>query len=156
MTPGLKAASTGSDGKMYFVPVYNYPWVVLYRKSLFEEKGYTVPTTIDEFKALGDKMKADGLVPLALGDQDGWPAMGTFDILNMRLNGYEFHVGLMEGREKWNDPKVEGGVRALEGAAALLPGGRPGPDVAGRRKGRARRQDGWDVLPGHVRGRAGR
>jgi multiple sugar transport system substrate-binding protein len=107
MTPGLKAASTGSDGKMYFVPVYNYPWVVLYRKSLFEEKGYTVPTTLDEFKALGDKIKADGLVPLALGDQDGWPAMGTFDILNMRLNGYEFHIGLMEGREKWNDPKTK-------------------------------------------------
>ncbi len=107
MTPGLKAASMGSDGKMYFVPVYNYPWVVLYRKSVFEEKGYQIPTTIDEFKALGDQMKADGLVPLALGDQDGWPAMGTFDILNMRLNGYEFHIGLMEGREKWSDPRVK-------------------------------------------------
>jgi len=107
MTPGLKAASQGSDGKMYFVPVYNYPWVVLYRKSLFAEKGYTIPKTIDEFKALGDKMKADGLVPLAFGDQDGWPAMGTFDILNMRLNGYAFHIGLMEGREKWSDPKVK-------------------------------------------------
>jgi multiple sugar transport system substrate-binding protein len=107
MTPGLKAASTGSDGKMYFVPTYDYPWVVLYRKSLFQEKGYTIPKTIEEFKALGDKMKKDGLVPLALGDQDGWPAMGTFDILNMRLNGYEFHIGLMEGREKWSDPKVK-------------------------------------------------
>jgi multiple sugar transport system substrate-binding protein len=92
---------------MYFVPTYDYPWVVLYRKSLFQEKGYTIPKTIEEFKALGDKMKADGLVPLALGDQDGWPAMGTFDILNMRLNGYEFHIGLMEGREKWSDPKVK-------------------------------------------------
>jgi multiple sugar transport system substrate-binding protein len=107
MTPGLKAASLGTDGKAYFVPVYNYPWVVLYRKSVFEEKGYTIPKTIDEFKALGDKMKADGLVPLAFGDQDGWPAMGTFDILNMRLNGYEFHVGLMDGTEKWSDPKVK-------------------------------------------------
>jgi multiple sugar transport system substrate-binding protein len=107
MTPGLKAASLGTDGKAYFVPVYNYPWVVLYRKSLFEEKGYTIPKTIEEFKALGDKMKADGLVPLAFGDQDGWPAMGTFDILNMRLNGYDFHIGLMEGTEKWNDPKTK-------------------------------------------------
>jgi multiple sugar transport system substrate-binding protein len=107
MTPGLKEASLGSDGKAYFVPVYDYPWVVLYRKSLFEEKGYEIPTTIDEFKALGDKMKADGLVPLAFGDQDGWPAMGTFDILNMRLNGYAYHIGLMEGTEKWNDPKTK-------------------------------------------------
>ncbi len=107
MTPGLKAASLGTDGKAYFVPVYNYPWVVLYRKSLFEEKGYAIPKTIDEFKALGDKMKADGLVPLAFGDLDGWPAMGTFDIINMRVNGYTFHIDLMEGRAKWNDPRVK-------------------------------------------------
>ena len=32
--------------------------------------------------------------------------MGTFDILNLRLNGYDFHVGLMAGKEKWTDPKV--------------------------------------------------
>ena len=65
-TEGLKAASTGADGNQYFVPVYNYPWVVMYRKSLWDEKGYTVPTTMDEFKALGDQMIADGLAPLAL------------------------------------------------------------------------------------------
>jgi len=106
-TEGLKAASTAADGHQYFVPVYNYPWVVMYRKSLWDAKGYTVPTTIAEFKALGDKMKADGLVPLALGDQDGWPAMGTFDILNMRENGYDFHIGLMSGTEKWSDPRVQ-------------------------------------------------
>ena len=33
--------------------------------------------------------------------------MGTFDILNMRMNGYDFHIGLMEGREKWSDPRVK-------------------------------------------------
>jgi multiple sugar transport system substrate-binding protein len=105
-TEGLQTASTGSDGNQYFVPVYNYPWVVMYRKSVWDEKGYTEPTTMDEFKALGDQMIADGMIPLALGDLDGWPAMGTFDILNMRQNGYEFHIGLMEGREKWSDPRV--------------------------------------------------
>ena len=54
-TPGLRAASTGTDGKTYFVPVYNYPWVVLYRKSLFAEKGYEIPKTIEEFTALGTR-----------------------------------------------------------------------------------------------------
>ena len=29
---------------------------------------------------------------MAFADKDGWPAMGTFDILNMRINGYDFHV----------------------------------------------------------------
>jgi multiple sugar transport system substrate-binding protein len=102
----FKAASTGNDGEQYFIPIYNYPWVVLYRKSLFEERGYTVPTTYEEFIALLQQAQADGLVPLAFGDSDGWPAMGTFDIINMRLNGYDFHIGLMAGEESWTDERV--------------------------------------------------
>ncbi len=102
----FKVGSTGDDGKQYFIPIYNYPWAVFYRKSVFQDKGYTVPATLDDFKALSQKMKSDGLVPIAFGDKDGWPAMGTFDIINLRTNGYDFHVGLMAGKEKWTDPKV--------------------------------------------------
>jgi multiple sugar transport system substrate-binding protein len=103
----FKVGSTGDDGHQYFIPIYNYPWAMFYRKSVFAEKGYTIPTTLDEFKALGDKMKQDGLIPIAFGDSDGWPAMGTFDILDLRLNGYDFHVGLMAGNQKWTDAKVK-------------------------------------------------
>jgi len=102
----FKKASTGDDGKQYFVPIYNYPWVLMYRKSLWAERGYTAPTTMDQLTALGDTMKKDGLEPIAFADKDGWPAMGTFDILNMRTNGYDFHVSLMAGKESWEDPKV--------------------------------------------------
>jgi len=114
----FKTASTGNDGKQYLVPLYNYPWVVLYRPSLFKEKGYTVPKTIDEFITLAKKMQADGLVPLAFGDKDGWPAMGTFDILNMRMNGYKFHIDLLNGKEKWTDPRVKA---VFQKWAELLP-----------------------------------
>jgi len=106
-TDALKKASTGLDGKQYFVPFYLYPWAVFYRKSVFEQKGYTPPKTFDEFKALGAKMQKDGLVPLAFADKDGWPAMGTFDYLNMRINGYDFHISLMAGKESWTDDKVK-------------------------------------------------
>jgi multiple sugar transport system substrate-binding protein len=102
----MKAASTGADGHQYFIPIYNYPWAVFYRKSLFSAKGYTVPKTMDDLKGLSDKMKADGITPFAFADKQGWPAMGTFDILNMRINGYDFHVNLMAGKEKWTDDKV--------------------------------------------------
>ena len=64
MSEGFKSASSGLDGKQYFVPFYFYPWAVHYRKSLFEEKGYTVPVTWDEFKALCEQMQTDGLIPL--------------------------------------------------------------------------------------------
>ena len=103
----MKAASTASDGKQYLVPTSTYPWVFLYRKSLFAAKGYAVPTTFDELIALAKRMRADGLVPMASADLDGWPAMGTFDILDMRLNGYRFHMDLMAGRAKWTDPRVK-------------------------------------------------
>jgi multiple sugar transport system substrate-binding protein len=106
-TPALKAASTGADGKQYFVPFYYYPWAVFYRKSVWAQHGYTVPKTWDEYKTLAAKMKADGLVPISLGDKDGWPAMGTFDYINMRLNGYDFHVSLMNGKEDWTSSKVK-------------------------------------------------
>ncbi len=105
-TAGFKAASTGADGKIYLVPTDYYPWAVFYRKSLFADKGYKIPTTWDELKTLCAKMKADGLIPFAFADVEGWPAMGTFDILNLRQNGYDFHISLMGGNSKWTDPKV--------------------------------------------------
>jgi multiple sugar transport system substrate-binding protein len=106
MSPALQAASKGLDGHYYFVPIYNYPWAVFYRKSVFKAKGYTIPKSWDQFIALAKKMKADGMTPIAFTDKDGWPAMGTFDILNMRINGYDFHVRLMAGKESWDSAKV--------------------------------------------------
>jgi multiple sugar transport system substrate-binding protein len=102
----LKKASTGLDGKQYFVPFYYYPWALFYRKSVFEKNGYEIPKTLDELKTLAGQMQKDGLAPLGFADKDGWPAMGTFDILNLRINGYDFHVNLMAGKESWQDPKV--------------------------------------------------
>lgn len=103
----MKQQSTGKDGKQYFVPIYYYPWAVFYRKSVWQEKGYEPPATLDDFKTLANQMKSDGLVPIAFGDSDGWPAMGTFDYLNMRINGYDFHVQLMAGEKAWNSNEVK-------------------------------------------------
>jgi multiple sugar transport system substrate-binding protein len=102
----FKAASKGDDGHYYFVPLYNYPWAIFYRKSVWAAKGYQVPTTWDAFVALQKQMQKDGLVPMAMGQKDGWPALGTFDIINMRLNGFQFHMDLMAHKVTWDDPKV--------------------------------------------------
>ncbi|MGI5376580.1 ABC transporter substrate-binding protein [Streptomyces sp. CA-251387] len=102
----MKKLSKGEDGKYYFVPLYTYPWALFYRKSVFQEKGYEVPTTWDQLVALCKQMQKDGLVPIAFGDKDAWPAMGTFDQINFRANGYDFHVELMAGKASWTDAKV--------------------------------------------------
>jgi multiple sugar transport system substrate-binding protein len=105
-TAGFAASVVGNDKHVYGIPVDYYPWCVFYRKSLFTAKGYTVPATWTDLLTLCAKMQADGLTPIAFADKDGWPAMGTFDILNLRQNGYDFHIGLMTGANKWTDSKV--------------------------------------------------
>ncbi|MET7383686.1 ABC transporter substrate-binding protein [Streptomyces sp. NPDC005529] len=114
----MKKLSKGQDGKYYFVPLYTYPWAIFYRKSVFQQHGYDVPTTWDQLVALCKKMKKDGLVPIAFADKDAWPAMGTFDQINFRLNGYDFHVALMGGKASWTDPKVKA---VFDHWAELLP-----------------------------------
>ena len=123
----FEKASTGSDGKKYFVPDSNYPWVVMYRKSLWEERGYEAPTTYDEMITLAQQMETDGLTPFAFADKQGWPAMGTFDILNMRINGYDFHVNLMAGEEAWDSAEVK---QVFDTWRELLPYHQP--DALGR------------------------
>jgi multiple sugar transport system substrate-binding protein len=114
----FKKASTGKDGKQYFVPFYNYAWAVWYRKSVFDEHGWKPAKTWDEFMALLKQIQSEGMTPLAFADKDGWPAMGTFDYINMRTNGYDFHVNLMAGEESWESPEVK---ETFKTYASLLP-----------------------------------
>lgn len=123
----FKEASTGNDGNQYFVPQSYYPWAVFHRKSTFEENGWTQPTTLDEMVTLMDAMQGAGLVPIAFGDKDGWPAMGTFDMLNMRINGFDYHISLMAGEESWESSEVKA---VFEQWAELLPYHQP--DSLGR------------------------
>lgn len=103
----IAKASTADDGKKYLVPWVTYPWAVFYSKSLFASKGYQIPVNWADFTSLCAQMKKDGIVPIAFADKDLWPACGTFDYLNMRINGYQFHVDLMAHQESWNQAKVK-------------------------------------------------
>jgi multiple sugar transport system substrate-binding protein len=118
MSEGFKLASTGQDGQLYFVPWTYYCWGIHYRPSIFEEHGWNPPTTMEDLMALASNMQDAGLVPFALGNDGRWPAMGTFDQLNFRLNGYQFHMDLMAGTESWTDERVKNVFTEWE---ALLP-----------------------------------
>jgi len=102
----VREACTAEDGNKYLVPWNTYPWAVFYRKSLFEEKGWEIPTTWDDFLSLCEAIKKDGITPIAFADKETWPAFGTFDQLNLRINGYEFHMRLMAHEESWDQKKV--------------------------------------------------
>lgn len=106
LLPGFAATVTGADGHVYGLPFEYAPWLFFYRKSLWRARGYEIPRSWDALLALCSRMRKDGLTPVAFADKDGWPAEATFDILNLRLNGYDFHIGLLTGTYKWTDSRV--------------------------------------------------
>jgi len=103
---GFKALSTVDD-KQYLLPTSYYWWAVYYNKAIFEEYNLTPPTTWDEFLVVCETLKDNGITPITIGNKYQWTAAGWFDYLNMRVNGPEFHINLMLGTEKYDDPRVK-------------------------------------------------
>jgi multiple sugar transport system substrate-binding protein len=118
MSEGFTLASTGQDGKLYFVPWTYYCWGIHYRPSVFADNGWTPPKSYEDLKTLAKSMQDKGIIPFALGNDGRWPAMGTFDQLNFRMNGYQFHMDLMAGKESWTDDRVK---NVFTEWASLLP-----------------------------------
>jgi len=102
---GFQALST-VEGKQYFLPSSWYWWAVYYSKSTFEKYGIEPPETWEEFLAVCETLKSNGVTPITVGTKYRWTAAAWFDYLNMRVNGPEFHINLMLGRESYNDPRV--------------------------------------------------
>lgn len=94
------------DGKKWGIPFTYYNWGVYYRQDIFENLGITVPTNWDEFIAAGETLKANGVTPITIGTKWLWTAGGVFDYLNLRTNGYDFHMALTSGEIPWTDDRV--------------------------------------------------
>jgi multiple sugar transport system substrate-binding protein len=95
------------DGKVYMVPESWYWWGVYYKKSMFEEYGVTPPTTWEEFKAVCQLFADEGIVPITIGTKYLWTAAAWFDLLNMRVHGLDWYLGVLDGDVAYNDPKIK-------------------------------------------------
>lgn len=100
------AASMTQKGKQWGVPYTYYQWGIYYRKDIFEKNSIAVPKTWKELMAASAKLKAAGVTPFAIGTKALWPTGGWFDYLNMRVNGYEFHMDLTAGKVPYTDKRV--------------------------------------------------
>ena len=100
------AASMTINGKQWGVPYTYYQWGIYYRKDLFAKNGITEPKTWAELIAACAKLKAAGITPFAIGSKQTWPTGGWFDYLNLRVNGYEFHMELTAGKVPYTDKRV--------------------------------------------------
>lgn len=99
-------ASMTIDGKIWGVPYTYYQWGIYYRKDIFEEHGIEIPANWEEFKAAGAKLREAGITPITIGTKYLWTAGGVFDYINLRTNGYDFHMALGKGEIAWTDDRV--------------------------------------------------
>lgn len=109
------------DGKKYLMPTNYYHWGFYYRKDLFQKAGINAaPKTWDELISACQKLKAAGMTPIAIGTKQAWPAAAWFDFINMRVNGYDFHMKLLSGTGSYTSPEVK---KAMSTWAQLIKAG---------------------------------
>lgn len=95
------------DGRQYGVPYTYYHIGVYYRRDLFADAGIEQPPRDwSELLEACDKLQARGISPIAIGSKDLWPTAGWFDYIDLRLNGYDFHMALMIGAIPYTDERV--------------------------------------------------
>ncbi len=94
------------DGKQWGVPYTYYQWGVYYREDIFKELGLSEPSTWEEELANCRKILESGRKCYTIGTKFLWTAGGWFDYLNMRINGFDFHMALAQGEVEWTDDRV--------------------------------------------------
>jgi multiple sugar transport system substrate-binding protein len=94
------------DGSVWGVPYTYYQWGVYYREDIFEELGLTEPATWEEELANCQAILDSGRKCYTIGTKFLWTAGGWFDYLNMRTNGFDFHMELARGEVPWTDDRV--------------------------------------------------
>ena len=112
------------DGVFYAPPnSSNMKSLVWYSPSMFEENGWTIPTTWAELKTLSDTIAASGVVDkpwcagIGSGDATGWPATDWVEDVMLRLNGPEVYDQWVSHEIPFNDPKV---VAAIDEVGSFL------------------------------------
>jgi raffinose/stachyose/melibiose transport system substrate-binding protein len=110
-------------GKVYAVPNDMGAVVIWYNKEILKKVGYdSFPTDYDDFMVLIKKLKAAGIIPIAVGGGDKWPAMHMWSYMALRLGGGELFKGVLDGSNPngFSDPTF---VKAAEMIAQLAKDG---------------------------------
>ncbi|BCO29797.1 hypothetical protein MIZ03_4721 [Rhodoferax lithotrophicus] len=105
--PSLVRAASSYQGHKYLLPLTQHYVAFFYNKKVFAQHGLKPPGNWAEFLAVCATLKAHGVVPIALGAKDKWPAQFWFDLLLLRTAPYEFREQLMAGQVSYNHPKVK-------------------------------------------------
>lgn len=95
------------EGEYYSIPVnVHRSNAMFYNKEVLEENDVEPPTDLASFKDALAKLDEAGVVPLALGDTNKWPAGQIFETLLVATLGPDGYNGLWDGNTAADDPAV--------------------------------------------------
>ncbi|MDP6728765.1 MAG: extracellular solute-binding protein [SAR324 cluster bacterium] len=95
------------EGKQWGLPTTYYQWGVYYRKDIFAKYGLGEPRSWGDMMNIAETLKKNGITPFTIGTKYLWTAAGWFDFLNLRINGYDFHMALMGGEISYEDKRLD-------------------------------------------------
>ena len=112
--------STNKD--LEYVPqdgVYAVPYManaagILYNKDMFEEHGWTIPTTWEEFTELCDTIAAEGIQPLYFGYKDTWTCLAPWNAIAVNLCETDIAYQVNSGNAKFSEAYKEIAIKDKE------------------------------------------
>lgn len=107
-----------NDGKIYAVPYSMLSThVIYYNKQILADAGVQAfPETWADFKTMIDKIKAKGIVPIALGNKEQWVAEScVLSALGDRFTGTDWFNSIKDNKgAKFTDPDFVKSLAALQ------------------------------------------
>lgn len=95
------------DGEYYSVPVnVHRSNIMFYNVEILEKYDIEKPTDLASFKKALADLDKEGVIPLALGDTNKWPATQIFESLLVATLGPDGYNGLWDGSTAADDPAV--------------------------------------------------
>ncbi|MET8457863.1 ABC transporter substrate-binding protein [Streptomyces parvulus] len=112
------------DGKPYGVPMRGtQPVLLFHNKKVLADAGVEPPKTWDELLGAVEKLKDEGVTPIALGGGDVWPTQMWFQYLYDRIAGPELFAKAVTGdKSAWESEdsrKALGMIEDLVGTGAF-------------------------------------
>jgi glucose/mannose transport system substrate-binding protein len=95
------------EGEYYSIPVnVHRSNATFYNKEVLAENNVEPPTDLASFKEALAQLDEAGVVPLALGDTNKWPAGQIFETLLVATLGPDGYNGLWDGSTAADDPAI--------------------------------------------------
>ncbi|WP_404445019.1 extracellular solute-binding protein [Microbacterium marinum] len=98
------------DGEIVGIPNDIETVGLFYNRTLFDDLGLEQPQSIDDLMSACEAIKAEGIIPFAISDKEGWQGGHLLSMVLSSQIGGEALKALIDGETSWDSPEV---VQAL-------------------------------------------